>query len=209
MRRVLTPARRELWSHAVCAGLAAVALALALGPAPQAAAGIWVYEDEQGRLHYADTPRHAGYRPLRLKPRPGVVIRPAATDAWDGVIARAGRTHGVKPGLVKAVVHVESLFDRTAISRKGAQGLMQLMPQTARSLGVDDPFDAWQNIEGGTRYLGYLMERFEGDLKLALAAYNAGETNVRRFGGVPPFQETRSYVKRVMALYRRYDADFR
>jgi soluble lytic murein transglycosylase-like protein len=121
----------------------------------------------------------------------------------------ASKSHGVEPGLVKAVVHAESNFDRRAVSRKGAQGLMQLMPGTARSLGVDDPFDAWQNIYGGTRYLGALIDRYDGNLKLALAAYNAGAKAVTRHGGIPPYRETQGYVRRVLNLYRRYDADFR
>jgi len=107
------------------------------------------------------------------------------------------------------VIHAESRFHPKAVSRAGARGLMQLMPATADELGVDDPFDAWQNIEGGTRYLGQLVRRFEGDIHLALAAYHAGAANVQRYGGVPPYRETRRYVKRVLTLYRRYDADFR
>ena len=129
--------------------------------------------------------------------------------AWDRLIRRGASRNGVKPSLVKAVVHVESLFNPRAVSEKGAQGLMQLMPATARELGVDDPFDPWQNIKGGTRYLGKLMRRFDGDLNLALAAYHAGPTAVRRHGGVPPYPTTRNYVKRVLRFYRKYDADFR
>ena len=191
----------------------ALALAIAAGPAR---AGVWVWEDEQGRLHFSDQPRHSGYHQLEdstKKAREAGVARvdlgPIGTRAWDGVIAQACRAHGVEPGLVKAVVHAESRFDLYAISGKGAQGLMQLMPQTAKSLGVDDPFDPWQNIRGGTQYLGYLMRRFEGDLQLTLAAYNAGPTTVKNFGGIPPYPETQRYVKRVLTLYRRYDADFR
>jgi soluble lytic murein transglycosylase-like protein len=111
----------------------------------------------------------------------------------------AGRSHGVAPGLVKAVVHAESNFDRRAISPKGARGLMQLMPATARTLGVDDPFNAWQNIYGGTRYLGDLIRRYSGNLEHALAAYNAGARAVAQYGGIPPYRETQGYV----------DADFR
>jgi soluble lytic murein transglycosylase-like protein len=185
--------------------------------ATPAAAEVFVWEDEQGNLHFSDRQRHTGYAKLanstaeariqsseRLRERLGV-----ATGAWDGVIAQAGREHGIQPGLLKAMIHVESLFELHAVSRRGAQGLMQLMPRTARHLGVDDPFDPWQNISGGTRYLVYLMKRFQGDEQLALAAYNAGETTVRRYGGIPPYRETEHYVKRVMSLSRRYDADFR
>jgi soluble lytic murein transglycosylase-like protein len=125
------------------------------------------------------------------------------------VIAWAGKSHGLSPGLVKAVIHAESAFDPGAISSKGAQGLMQLMPGTARQLGVDDPFNPWQNIEAGVRYLSSLIERFDGDLSLGLAAYHAGERTVRRYSGIPPYRETRNYVRRVLTLHRRYDADFR
>jgi soluble lytic murein transglycosylase-like protein len=125
------------------------------------------------------------------------------------VIRWAGQSHGLSPALVKAVVHAESLFDPYAISTKGALGLMQLMPRTADQLGVDDPFNPWQNIEGGTRYLSHLIQRFQGDLSLGLAAYHAGERTVRRYSGIPPYRETRRYVSRVLTLYRHYDADFR
>jgi soluble lytic murein transglycosylase-like protein len=110
---------------------------------------------------------------------------------------------------VKAVIHAESAFDPRAISNKGALGLMQLMPGTAQQLGVDDPFNPWQNIEAGVRYLSSLIERFDGDLSLGLAAYHAGERTVRRYSGIPPYRETRNYVRRVLTLHRRYDADFR
>ncbi len=194
-----------------CAAI--LALATASGTA---SAGVWVFEDENGRLHFSDQPRHTGYRQLenstekaRAATTAHVDMGPVATAAWDGVIAKASRAHGVSPALVKAVVHAESRFDLYAVSRKGAQGLMQLMPDTARQLGVDDPFNPWQNIQAGTRYLSYLMRRFKGELPLALAAYNAGETTVRRFGGIPPYRETERYVERVMSLSRQYDADFR
>ena len=177
---------------------------LTLGPPGAALAEVYAYTDSRGVLHFADTPRHAGYK---LRPDPGRPLeRPRQ---YDGIIARAGESHGVAPGLVKAVVHVESNFKRRAVSVKGAQGLMQLMPATARSLGLDDPFDPWQNIFGGTRYLGNLIQRYSGNINLALAAYNAGASAVAHYGGVPPYRETQGYVKRVLNLYRRYDADFR
>jgi len=107
------------------------------------------------------------------------------------------------------VIHVESSFDPRAVSHKGARGLMQLMPTTAGDLGVSDPFNPWQNISGGTRYLQQLVERFDGDLNLSLAAYNAGPGTVERYNGLPPYRVTQHYVKRVLELYRRYDAEFR
>jgi soluble lytic murein transglycosylase-like protein len=190
-----------------------LALLLASGGAHIAKADIWVYEDARGHLVFSNVPNHAGFRRLREFDRaaeaPAEAPRaPRERRSVDPLIARAARHHGVDPGLVKAIVHVESLFDDRAISHAGALGLMQLMPGTARDLGVRDPFNAWQNIEGGTRYLRYLMSRFAGDLRLSLAAYNAGESTVRRYGGVPPYRETRNYVDRVLTLSRRYNSDF-
>jgi soluble lytic murein transglycosylase-like protein len=116
--------------------------------------------------------------------------------------AAAARRHGLDPALVAAVVSVESGFRPEAVSRKGAQGLMQLMPGTAASLGVGDPFDPAQNLDGGARHLGQLLTVYGGDLTRALAAYNAGEGAVQRHGGVPPYRETRAYVKKVLERYQ-------
>ena len=190
---------------------------IALLAAPSSAQ-VYMWEDEDGKIHFSDQPRHEGFKwlkdPTKEARKASVTAvrvrkRGTATRAWDGVIAQSARRHKVDPALVKAVLHTESFFDQMAVSHKGAQGLMQLMPATARSLGVDDPFNPWQNIEGGTKYLAYLMRRFDGNLEHSLAAYNAGETTVRRHGGIPPYRETQKYVKRVMSLKRRYGADFR
>lgn len=116
----------------------------------------------------------------------------------EALVVAAARRHGLDPALVRAVVAVESAFQPRAVSPKGAQGLMQLMPATARSLGVVDPFDAGQSLDGGTRHLKGLVERYGGNLGLALAAYNAGEGAVARHRGVPPYRETRDYVRRVL-----------
>jgi hypothetical protein len=116
------------------------------------------------------------------------------------------RRHGLEPSLVRAVAAVESGFRPAAVSPKGAQGLMQLMPSTARSLGVEDAFDPASNLDGGTRHLRTLLERYEGDLAKALAAYNAGEGAVARHGGVPPYRETKAYVKKVL---QKYESDQR
>jgi hypothetical protein len=113
----------------------------------------------------------------------------------------AARRHGLDPELVVAVVGVESAFRPEAVSPKGAQGLMQLMPATAASLGVEDAFDPEENLDGGVRHLGTLLSLYGGDLERALAAYNAGEGAVERHGGVPPYRETREYVKRVLERY--------
>jgi soluble lytic murein transglycosylase-like protein len=184
-----------------------------LAAAGKASAQVWVFTDERGNLHFSDTRQHMGYRPFDAAPKLSTEDRQKAAKQssvrYDALIALASQTHQLSPALVKAVIHAESRFHAKAVSRAGARGLMQLMPATADELGVDDPFDAWQNIEGGTRYLGQLVRRFEGDIHLALAAYHAGATTVQRYGGVPPYRETRRYVKRVLTLYRRYDADFR
>jgi soluble lytic murein transglycosylase-like protein len=118
------------------------------------------------------------------------------------IAAAAARRHGLDPGLVIAVVSVESGFRPEAVSPKGAQGLMQLMPGTAASLGVEDAFDPAQNLDGGARHLGQLLTLYGGDVARALAAYNAGEGAVHRHGGVPPYRETRAYVKKVLDQYR-------
>lgn len=133
-------------------------------------------------------------------------VRPSFSknrDAFDGLIADAASTYGVDKGLVKAVIHTESGFNPNARSGPGARGLMQLMPATARRFAVDDVYDPRQNIKGGTQYLGFLLNRFQNNLELALAAYNAGEGNVDKYGGIPPFAETQDYVQRVLGRYNK------
>jgi hypothetical protein len=119
---------------------------------------------------------------------------------YDHHIQAAAATWGVSPVLVKAVIQAESAFDRNAVSSKGAQGLMQLMPFTARRFGVLDPFDARQNIFGGVQYLRLLLDMFRGEVALALASFNAGENAVVRFAGIPPYKETQNYVRKIQAL---------
>ena len=116
--------------------------------------------------------------------------------------AEAARRHGLDPALVMAVVGVESGFQTEAVSAKGAQGLMQLMPATARDLGVTNPFDPVSNLDGGSRYLSSLVARYDGDLTKALAAYNAGMGAVARHGGMPPYAETRDYVRKILGRYQ-------
>ncbi len=125
-------------------------------------------------------------------------------DAFKNEIAAAAASTGVDIALLRAVIHAESAFNPMAVSNKGAQGLMQLMPGTAGDLGVNDAFDVGQNIGGGARYLAQLLKDFNGNVKLAAAAYNAGEAAVQKYGGVPPYDETQVYVQRVEQLRDRY-----
>ncbi len=126
------------------------------------------------------------------------------TAAYQAEIAAAARLHGVDEAIVRAIIHAESAFNPNALSRVGAQGLMQLMPATARRFGVSNSFDATQNIGGGVKYLAWLLKRFNGNLTLAAAGYNAGEGAVDKYKGVPPYSETQRYVQRVAMLADRY-----
>ena len=126
------------------------------------------------------------------------------TSAYKDEIAQASRDYGVDEAVIRAVIHAESAFRPTALSRVGAQGLMQLMPATARRFGVSDSYNAAQNIQGGVQYLAWLLKRYGGDLKLAADGYNAGEGAVDKYRGVPPYSETRRYVDRVSTLAERY-----
>ena len=122
-------------------------------------------------------------------------------NSYDQIIRSAAQKYGIDTGLIKAVMHTESGFNLKARSPVGAQGLMQLMPATARRFNVNDAYDPAQNIDGGARYLSWLIKRFNGDVRLALAGYNAGEGNVDKYNGIPPFRETQNYVQRVLTRY--------
>ena len=130
--------------------------------------------------------------------------RHLSPEKIEGIIHRTSRRHAVDPRLVKAVIKVESDFNPRALSRAGAQGLMQLMPETSRDLKVSDPYNPHESIEGGVRHLRSLLDYFKNDVKLALAAYNAGKTTVLRYKGIPPYKETRNYVKKVLDYYNQY-----
>ncbi len=126
---------------------------------------------------------------------------------FHSIIQEASDRYQVDPELIRAIIMAESSNNPRAISRKGARGLMQLMPATAKALGVEDSFDPENNIYGGVRYFRQLLDRFDGDTKIALAAYNAGSSKVRQYQGIPPFRATRYYIKRVFSYYNRYKAE--
>ena len=201
-------ARRNGWP------LLLVALGL-LGPAsPTFAAGsIYRYIDDAGVVHFSDVPVDARYRRVKRVFQEGLVISPRprsrgpADGDYDRLIVQASTRHRVQAALVKAVIAAESNFQPNAVSRVGAQGLMQLMPATAAALGVERPFGVVENIDGGVRYLRTLLDRY-GDLTRSLAAYNAGPTAVDRYRGVPPYRETQAYVKRVLEYYQDYRGEF-
>ena len=182
----------------VCALLHAVSLTL------------YSYTDRDGIVHFTNVPRRSvvrqGDNSYVWEDETGERrrLRLVEVKAFDSIIESAAHYYALPPALIKAVVAVESNFDPSAESFKGAQGLMQLLPSTAREMFVLDSFDAKDNIFGGTRYLRILANRFAGDLRLTLAAYNAGPNIVERVGDVPEIPETKAYVRRVLILYQHY-----
>jgi len=166
-----------------------------------ALAEIYYRIDENGVARFTNAPTTPDYRLLQ----PGVLPSASRLTAAsiDGLIEAFAAEHSIDSALIRAVIRAESNFNHRAVSRKGAQGLMQLMPATIWRLSVGDAFDPHENIGAGVRYLRQLLDQFQGDLTLTLAAYNAGENAVLRYRGVPPYQETREYVKKVLSLYRR------
>lgn len=177
--------------------------------AAPARATLFSYVDENGVTHFTNVPSDPRFRkvPGSSPPKQGRAGSSAGSltaEKYEAEIAQCADDHGVDSALVKAVIKAESNYDNRAISRAGAQGLMQLMPATSRLRRVDNPFNPEQNIDGGVRHLKYLLAKFDGDTKLALAAYNAGENAVRKYNGVPPFPETKNYVSTVLSHYGRY-----
>lgn len=191
--------------------LAVVALAALVSAGP-VAAQIYKFVDANGVTHYTNQ-KPLDRRDYKVMNFHCPSCRRKGTD-WAKIplnlkdyateTASASRRHGVDEALVRAIIHAESWYNRTAVSRKGARGLMQLMPATASQYGVRSLFDAAQNIDAGVRHLRFLLDMFNHDYALASAAYNAGEGAVKRYGGVPPYNETQTYVQRVRILRRRY-----
>ena len=178
-----------------------------------AAGSIYSYIDADGVLHFSDAPVDDRYRRVKRVIQDGIAISPRprrrgpSRRDYDRLIVQIATRHRVQPALVKAVIAAESNFQPNAVSRVGAQGLMQLMPATAAELGVDRPFGILENIDGGVRYLRTLLDRYD-ELTHSLAAYNAGPAAVDRYRGVPPYRETQAYVKRVLEYYRGYRSEF-
>ena len=174
-------------------------LFMAIAPAD---ADIYRYVDANGRVYFTDTPTHGRYN-MYLKE--GATNKPGKQSYLE-IIHRHATSYDLEEALVKAVIKVESDYQPRIVSRKGAQGLMQLIPETARDLQVQNPFDPYENIRGGSEYLRKMLDLFDNDVELALAAYNSGPTTVQRYGGIPPYNETRNYVekvKRYLDYYRQ------
>ncbi len=193
---------------------------LTMALAGSATAAIYMYVDENGVRHFTNAPVNGNYRQVRLEelntPRPRssggtatardreITASRSLPTRYDRHIERAARANRVDPLLIKAIIKAESDFDRYAVSRSGARGLMQLMPETARELRVTNSFDPAQNIAGGARYFRKLLDAYDGNLDLSLAAYNAGPGRVARNGSVPRIRETRQYVRRVLRNYSAF-----
>jgi soluble lytic murein transglycosylase len=179
------------------AGLLLGSIVIQAGPAP---ADIYRYQDENGVWHYTNIKNDSRYRLYIKSPEERAV---EYIEKYTEIIDQASDMFEVEPSLIKAVIKAESGFNHKAVSHKGAQGLMQLMPATADLLRVNDPFDPTENIFGGTRYLRKMLDRF-GHMELAVAAYNAGPEAVASHNGIPPYQETRTFVRRVIKYYNGY-----
>jgi soluble lytic murein transglycosylase len=184
------------------AGLALVALTAIPALAPASDEEIYHAVRTDGTVVFTDTPSHPS---LRKYDGDASSFRPRLSSRQlDQTILRQARRYDLDPSLIRAVIKTESNFDPAAVSRSGAIGLMQLMPDTAVKLSVSNPYDPEDNVRAGTRYLRYLLKRYNGNLRLALAAYNAGERRVDRYGKLPPFVETHRYVATVLRYYRQF-----
>ena len=196
------------------------AFVIVISVSASAHADAFMYRDSNGKIILTDKPRNdqqiAYFSPednrvIKGRKSWGAPSKGPATvkkenkkyfTRYNTLIKKAASKYKLDHNLVSAVVQVESQFNANAVSRSGAVGLMQLMPVTAKQLGVQDRYNPAQNIEGGTKYLRYLIERFKGDITLALAAYNSGPLNVEKYGKVPPFKETKRYINKIFSIYK-------
>jgi soluble lytic murein transglycosylase-like protein len=176
---------------------------LCLAFVQNARADIYMYVDKSGVVHFTNVPASDKYK-LFIKELPARVKRNFNTAEYDHIIRKAEEKYDVDFSLIKAVIQAESNFDPEAVSKKGAKGLMQIMPGNFQSLAVQDPFNPAQNIMGGVKYLQELLKRYENKLPLVLAAYNAGPEAVDQYREIPPFEETQNYVRKVMRLYKQF-----
>ena len=172
------------------------------------AGDVWRAELEDGTVVFTDSPGHSGFERFHVDGPPPQRMNVSnrtfpLLDTWDYLILNAATRYYLEPELIKSVILAESGMNPRALSSAGAMGLMQLMPGTASDLGVTDPWDPEQNIDGGSRYIREQLDNF-GDLRRAIAAYHAGPGNVRRYGGIPPFEATQIYVARVLDLYEMF-----
>ncbi|MGD0279335.1 MAG: lytic transglycosylase domain-containing protein [Smithella sp.] len=169
-------------------------------------ADIYKHIDSEGVLHLTNVPSDPNVKYVLIMKEKRILFEPNIdVNKYDDIINKAANKFGLDSALIKAIIKAESNFNHNAVSPVGAQGLMQLMPKTAYALDVDDSFHPVKNIEGGARYLRYLLKTYRGDLSLALAAYNAGEKAVAKYHyNIPPYRETQNYVRRVLSLYKSY-----
>ena len=177
------------------------------------AAGIYRYEDENGVIHFSNCPRDPKFKLYIRESKDDVGVEPGEaapsfslidSKNFDYLISEFAKKYEIEFALIKAMIRAESGFNPNAISRKGAKGLMQLMPGTALRMNVSNVFNPKENIEGGVRYFKYLLSLFNNDLRLSLAAYNAGENIVAQLGTIPPYRETVDYVRKVLSFYQSY-----
>ena len=180
-----------------------IGVVLAVFNPARSLADIYRYKDENGVWHFTNIKTDTRYSLFIKEARehPDRFIK-----KYGPIIDQASEKFNLKPSLIKAIIKAESGFDHKAVSSKGAQGLMQLMPDTASEMEVSDSFDPEENIFGGTKYFSKLMERFENDVKLALAAYNAGPDKVVEYEGIPPYKETKTFIQRVMKYFDQYES---
>ena len=193
-----TPAKKAFrWT------LKCIVIGVTLFVTSPAQADIYLYVDSQGVMHFTNTPTSSKYKVYmsdKLKYQEALIN----IKSYDDVISEAAARTGISSSLLKAVIYAESYFNPKAVSKKGALGLMQIMPENLEALNIKDPFDPWENIMGGAYYFKSMLDRFSGQVDLALAAYNAGPTVVEKYNDIPPYPETQRYVKKVMRAFRIY-----